>query len=236
MDRTYPPFRFKQFEIRHERCTMKVGTDAVLLGAWVTVSGAKRLLDVGTGSGVLALMLAQRTSKEVKIDAVEISHDDFVQAEENAANSDWQEKITNHHTSIQEYVSEIRYDLIVSNPPYFMKSLLPASNRRKQARHTLSLSYDELVIAAKRLLSPTGIFSVILPTSEGDRFLSLASASGLHCSRRLAFYSRKQKTQERWLMEFSFKPVSMVTESLVLYDRGMEWSDEYKNLTRDFYL
>ena len=230
------PFRFKQFIVHHDRCAMKVGTDAVLLGAWTNVAGAKTILDIGTGSGILSLMLAQRTPSNTKIDAVEIEQSDFLQATENARHSPWPEKINVHHTSIQTYQTQTQYDLIICNPPFFVNSLLPPSPSRKQARHTGALSNGDLLAAVKRLLSRAGTFSVILPTAEGVQFQSAAKEFGLYPSRLLAFFPRKQKTSERWLMEFTFKQQSAPTEKLILHDQGNQWSDEYKALTGDFYL
>ena len=229
------PFTFKQFIVHHDQCAMKVGTDAVLLGAWASVAGAKTILDIGTGSGILALMLAQRTPSNTRIDAVEIAHPDFLQATKNVLRSPWPKKITVHRAPIQLYQTDTKYDQIVCNPPYFIDSLLPPSPSRKQARHTGSLSSRDLLAAVKRLLSNDGTFSVILPTVEGIHFQSLGEEFGLYTTRQLAFFPRKQKPQERWLMEFSFEEKVHETETLVLYSQGNEWSDEYKFLTRDYY-
>jgi tRNA1Val (adenine37-N6)-methyltransferase len=229
-------FRFKQFSVLHDRCAHKVGTDAVLLGAWTTTANARTILDIGTGSGVIALMLAQRTTSDVSIDAVELNGSDFLQATENILNSSWSERIKVHHASVQEFVSNRKYDLIASNPPFFVNDLLPPSDARKQSRHTISLSYADLLVAVKRLISPIGKFSIILPSVEGLQFQSLASEFGLFCSRELAFFSRKEKSQERWLMEFDQKPGVKISETLVLYAQGDNWSEEYKKLTHDFYL
>ena len=230
------PFRFKQFTVHHDRCAMKVGTDAVLLGAWTRVAGAKMILDIGTGSGILSLMLAQRTHSSTRIDAVEIEQSDFLQATENARNSPWPEKINVHHTSIQSYQTETQFDLIICNPPFFVNGLLPPSPSRKKARHAGSLSNRELLVAVKRLLSRAGTFSVILPTAEGVQFQYVAEEFGLYASRLLAFFPRKQNPQERCLMEFTFKQRSTLTEKLILHEQGNQWSKEYKILTRDFYL
>ena len=229
-------FTFKQFVIRDDRCAMKVGTDAVLLGAWASTAGAETILDIGTGSGILALMLAQRTPSNTRVDAVEIAQPDFIQTTVNARNSPWPEKINMHHVDIQSYRTNTAYDLIVCNPPYFINSLVPPTLSRERARHAGSLSSRELLAAVKGHLSKAGTFSIILPTVEGIQFQSAAKEFELYPSRRLAFYSRKQKPQERWLMEFSFEERNYVTETLVLYGSGNEWSEEYKLLTRDFYL
>lgn len=214
---------------------MKVGTDAVLLGAWVKVENAMRILDIGTGSGILSLMLAQRTGLQTQIDAVEILAEDANQAAENFIQSPWFAKIKVHHTAIQDFKAA-PYDLIVCNPPFFSNSLLPPSKKRKMARHTLSLTPHELIEHATRLLSLDGRLALILPVQEGENFKKLAMSSDLYCNRELAFYTRMNKPQERWLFEFSKNQCDIKHESLTLYGHGQNWSDDYKELTKSFYL
>lgn len=215
---------------------MKVGTDAVLLGAWTNVASAKTILEVGTGSGVISLILAQRTIPSVKIHAIEIEQDDAEQAEENIRQSPWSEKIKIHHQAFQSFFSANVFDLIVSNPPYFVNSQLPPSGKRSQARHTNSLSYAELIKGAIQLLGPSGRLAVVLPTEEGKYFQSLARENNFHVTRQLAFFSRQGKPQERWLIEFSLRATELISETLILHGKGEEWSDDYKKLTKDFYL
>jgi tRNA1Val (adenine37-N6)-methyltransferase len=222
--------------VHHDQCSMKVGTDAVLLGSWVDVNNAMRILDVGTGSGVIALMLAQRTSDEVQIDAIEIEKGDAAQAKENVLLSPWPKKISIFNQSIQEFESTIKYDLIVSNPPYFINSLLPPSHHRARTRHTEQLTFEELIMHSIRLLNPTGTLSVILPVQEGNQFKQLAFKKGLHAKRQLAFYSRKEKPQERWLFEFGFEQIKPKEKKLILYESENMKSKDYINLTKDFYL
>ena len=215
---------------------MKVGTDAVLLGAWVSILGAKQILDIGTGSGVIALMLAQRTDRKVKIDAIEIERADAAQARDNVLISSWPNKITVFEKSLQEFNPEVPYDLIISNPPFFIHSLLPPSPHRTRSRHTRQLTYDELISNAIRLMSTSGTLAVILPVHEGNHFRLLAFNYGLHLQRQLAFYSRKEKPQERWLFEFGLSRGLSKEEKLVLYDEDNVKSHDYINLTKDFYL
>jgi len=137
------PFQFKKFVIHHDRCALRVGTDAVLLGSWVDVNKAKVILDVGTGSGVIALMLAQRTEDDVQIDAIEIEKEDVSQAKENVLPSPWPKKVSIFEKSFQEFVPPLKYDLIVSNPPYFINSLLPPTVHRARTRHTEHLTFEE---------------------------------------------------------------------------------------------
>jgi tRNA1Val (adenine37-N6)-methyltransferase len=229
-------FRFKQFAIQHDKATMKVGTDGVLLGAWVYVEGKNQILDVGTGSGVIALMLAQRTSSRVYVDGIELEEQDSEQAIENVKASPWPDKVKIYHTSFQDFMPHKKYDCVVSNPPFFNNSQKPPDSKRVQTRHTTTLPFDELIIHTKRLLSPTGTLNVILPYVEGLEFVALAFRHQLYCTRQWSFRTREEKPIERWLLEFSQAPCAMDTGEILLYSKGDEWSDCYRNLTRDFYL
>ena len=146
-------FRFKQFSIEDKRSAMKVGTDAVLLGAWVNLKGVKRILDVGTGCGIIALMLAQRTKEDVNIDGIEIDEQCVQQAKENLLETIWCNRVLMHRYSLQAFRSPFKYDLIVSNPPYFNNSQLPPKAHRARARHTDSLSFKELLHHSVRLIN-----------------------------------------------------------------------------------
>jgi tRNA1Val (adenine37-N6)-methyltransferase len=228
-------FYFKQFNIEDNRCAMKVGTDGVLLGAWVDVAKVNTVLDVGTGSGVIALMLAQRTPTETQIDAIEIDKACAEQAQENVQQSPWAKKIIVHHSLLQEFHSSKKYDLIVSNPPYFNNSLPPPERARADARHTDMLPHHELLAHTKQLIAPAGRLAVILPFAEGKAFISMASITGLFCVRQCSFYSRQGKPQERWLLEFALEPRTFKIEKLLLFADDNNWSEDYKDLTRDFY-
>ncbi len=236
MPRLNQPFQFKHFSIDDSKCSMKVGTDSVLVGAWATVTGAKNILDIGSGSGLIALMLAQRTTHETFVDAVEIEEDAYQQALVNVKRSPWQARLKIHHSSIQNFKSEIKYDLIVTNPPFFIDSYKPTETKRANARHTQVLTHLELLNCVTQLLKPSGKFSLILPTAEGELFQTLALQLNLYIVRKTAFFSRKEKPQERWLMEFSFEAYPIQLDTLVLYHSGDSWSDEYRQLTKDFYL
>lgn len=236
MTRSGTHFHFKQFSVRHDHATMKVGTDGVLLGAWTNPSNAKYILDIGTGSGIIALMLAQRTESDVLIDAVEVEAKDAAQASENISNSPWPAKVLVHHTPIQDFRSERKYDLIVSNPPYFINSQEPPDKRRVEARHTILLSHEELLQSVSRLLSARGRFSVILPYTEGLYFIERAKLYNLSCSRQWSFRTRKEKPIERWLLEFSCSPKTTDRGEILLYDDANEWSKGYITLTQQFYL
>lgn len=231
------PFHFKQFIVAHDSSTHKVGTDAVLLGGWVNIHESdKFFLDIGTGSGVIALMLAQRAKSGVHIDAIEIHEKDANQATRNVANSPWPEKITVHHTAAQAFVPGKRYDLIVSNPPYFEKSLLPPDRQRSTARHTHALSFSDLLNCVSRLMSPQGKFSTILPSIEALRFKDMAEGIGLFVTRHTNFRSRDHKPIERILLEFSRTQDTVEKTDLTLYADGDTWTEGYRKLTNDFYV
>lgn len=229
-------FHFKQFSVRHDRCAMKVGTDAVLLGAWVDVTNAQTILDIGTGSGVIALMLAQRTAHTTVINSVEIEKDAADQAVENFLQSPWPSKLSVVHLAIQEYTTSEPYDLIVTNPPYFNRSLAAPDKRRHNVRHTSILSYDELLSAVVRLLAAEGKFNVILPYQEALLFSDAALQYKLYVSRRYHFRTRHEKPVERTLLEFTRSQRPLEEGEILLYDAGLEWSPPYAALTSDFYL
>ncbi|MDF3007358.1 MAG: yfiC, partial [Enterobacter kobei] len=175
-------FTFKQFFVAHDRCAMKVGTDGVLLGAWSPVAGVKRILDIGTGSGLLALMLAQRTGDNVLIDAVELDDAAATQARENVSESQWNTRIQVHSADIQQWVKQCtqRYDLIVSNPPYFEKGVECSSAEREQARYTTTLDHASLLACATECISEEGFFCVVLPENIGNVFTENALEAGWH--------------------------------------------------------
>jgi tRNA1Val (adenine37-N6)-methyltransferase len=229
-------FRFKQFAIRQERSAMKVGTDGVLLGAWVNTGEAKRILDVGTGTGLIALMMAQRCN--AIIDAVEIDEPSANQAKDNVETSRWSDRVSIYQEAFQDFASKStqKYDLIVSNPPYFIKSLKPPEVARTVARHTDQLPYSDLLLGISKLLAKGGRFAGIFPYVEGNVFVAEASVYGLYCSKRVSVLGKTQGTVKRILLEFSQEKIPLVQEKLAIRDIESEYSTEYINLTKDFYL
>ena len=216
---------------------MKVGTDAVLLGAWVKVEKTTRILDIGTGSGIIALMIAQRTATNTLIDALEPDKDASEQAQSNVLHSPWKNRITVHQTELQQFQSSHKYDLIVSNPPYFVNSYLPSDENRKRARHNDTLSQGELIERSSSLLNSHGRMAVILPYAEGEIFVQRALSHHLFCNRKLAVFTRREKRQERWIFEFSFSKGIPSEDTLFIHEgTDNQWSTSYKNLTKDFYL
>ncbi len=231
-------FRFKQFDIYHDKCAMKVGTDGVLLGSWCNVEGAGSILDIGTGSGLIALMIAQRNTGCV-IDAVEIDSTSCIQAEENVSRSSWKSRINVHHKSLQEYSVQTSktYDLIVANPPYFQNSLPSPRPDRSTARHAGSLTSNELITGVKKLLNPGGRFCMIMPVTEANIFIGKASESNLFCRRVTSVLPNHGKAPKRYLLEFTPKKEEILRSELVIeLDRRHKYSDAFKELTKDFYL
>jgi tRNA1Val (adenine37-N6)-methyltransferase len=237
MRKKNPYFHFKRFSINHANSSMKVGTDGVLLGCWVNPTGAMNILDIGTGSGLIAIMLGQRSDPEAVIDAVEIAEADVNQAVENVRNSPWRERITVHHTSIQDFRPNKKYQLIVSNPPFFVNSFAPPDLRRMSSRHTTALSFSDLILAVLELLDKEGRFAVIMPPVEGAILREYALTKGLYCNRLWEFRSRKSKPVERWLMEFMFSDQETQRGEVIMFkDPGDEWTDEFKEISKEFYL
>ncbi|HRI78901.1 MAG TPA: methyltransferase [Cyclobacteriaceae bacterium] len=229
-------FRFKKFLVHDDRATMKVGTDAVLLGSWAEIENASNMLDIGTGTGILALMLAQRSPESTYIDAVELAHPDAQQAIENVRLSPWPEKINVIHSDIRLFQHTALYDLIICNPPYFINSLLPPQKGRETSRHTTAFSHDDLLEAVRRLMSREGRLNVILPFIESEIFIKKAVDQKLVLRRNTQFFTRQGKPQERALMEFRFTSGPLENNSVTLYGSGLEWTKEYRGLTSDFYL
>jgi tRNA1Val (adenine37-N6)-methyltransferase len=229
-------FRFKQFQILDDKCAMKVGVDAVLLGAWADVSKAKSILDIGTGSGVIALMLAQRSI--ALIHAIEIDQDAAKQAGENATSSPWAFRISVEHTSIQELTAscELRFDVIVCNPPYFNNSLLSPLSGRNQARHTGELSYNDLADAFAKLTALGGKCCVILPIPESSSFESVMKLRDFAPSRKILIHPKPGKPANRILMQFEVGSIEQEEEPIYIRNSENSYSDGYKKLTKDFYL
>jgi tRNA1Val (adenine37-N6)-methyltransferase len=233
-----PYFSFKQFTIRHDRCAMKVGTDGVLLGAWINVEGAVSIVDVGTGSGLIAIMIAQRC--DAMIDAVEIDAGACSQARENAAACPWNKRITIYHDSIQHYtgITAPHYQIVVSNPPYFRNSLKPASTSRTQARHDTALNYGSLLRCASQLLAPEGRLAVIIPAEAITKFTEQAYFHGLHPVRQTMIRPRPDTDYSRCLAEFSGNRNHPVDnhELIIRGQDGKEFTDGYRLLTKAYYL
>jgi tRNA1Val (adenine37-N6)-methyltransferase len=232
-----PYFSFKQFTVYHDRCAMKVGIDGVMLGVWSDVENSKQILDIGTGTGLIALMLAQRSSSF--IDAIEIDKDAVGQAIENIERSPWTNRIKVQGISLQNFVKTTlqRYDLIVSNPPYFVNSLKTPSLNRTIARHTDTLTHEELISTAMTLLKPAGRICIILPVNEAALCKSFALSKGIYCTREVKVFPKPNADAKRILMEFSiqFKPEKF-TELVIESNERHHYSAEFSELAKEFYL
>jgi len=222
--------------VRHDLASMKVGTDAVLLGAWTDIKNTKHILEVGTGCGVITFMLAQRTPEGVIIEGLDIDEPSIRQACENGLRTPWHHRLQFHLSSFQEYKPAHQYDLIVSNPPFFINSLLPPQAKRKQARHAGTLSFAELITFSKSMLTRNGRLALILPTAEGNLFKELATASQLYLSKETAVFTKPGKPQERGLLEFSLSSGKATTDKIVLFEINGNKTKAYQELTDEFYL
>lgn len=230
-------FIFKQFKILQEKCAMKVGTDAVLLGSWVNTSGAQKILDIGTGTGIIALMLAQKSNAIV--DAIDIDTNAYLQAMENANNCRWKDRIHVQQISLQQFAgtADHKYDLIVSNPPYFVDSSKASEESRTNARHTDQLPFDDLLNGVLRLLSSDGKFYAILPTKESQVFREMAEKQNLFLTKLTRVITRTDKPEKRLLMKFEFSQKLLEENSIIIEDEGRHcYTKEYTELTKDYYL
>lgn len=233
-----PYFQFKQFTVYHDLCAMKVGIDGVLLGAWAPVdSSANRILDVGTGSGLIALMLAQRSN--AMIDAIDLDEGAVRQTGINVAASDWNNRIRVHHQSLQNFAETQTkvYDLIVSNPPFFISSLKAPDEARTIARHADTLTHEELLKYASELLKKTGRMCVILPVNEGLRCVESAWKFGLYCHQCVHVYPKPKSEPKRLLLEFGFTARETQLSSIEIETAERhQYSAAFTALAKDFYL
>jgi tRNA1Val (adenine37-N6)-methyltransferase len=235
-------FRFKHFTIQQDRCAMKVGTDGILLGAWATANAPTRILDIGAGTGLIALMLAQRFPLAI-VDGVELEESAIEQARENFRVSPWAWRLNAiagciRDVSLAQSMSQ-QYSLIVSNPPWFSDSLKSGEPARDLARHMDVLNSEDLPEMVLRLLTQGGRFATILPTAEGLRLIEHASAAGLQCCRRCDVYPKAAKPSKRLLLEFVRDEAHhpLVSESLVVEaDQRHDYTQEFRDLTKEFYL
>ena len=231
-----PFFQFKQFTVWHDKCAMKVGTDGVLLGAWASVQDAHRILDVGTGTGLVALMLAQRSLPDAKVIALEIDEAAARQAKENVTRSLWKDRIEVVKQDFLSYQSLDKFDVVVSNPPYFVDSLSCPDQQRNMARHNNSLTYEKLLERVADLLAEEGLFTVVIPTDVADRVRTIASAHSLHAVRSLNAITKPGGAPKRTLITFSFHDQECVVEELLTEVARHQYSEEYIALTREYYL
>ena len=229
-------FQFKQFRIEQKRSAMKVGIDGILLGAWADVSDCNSILDIGTGTGLIALMLAQRS--QARITAIEIEKNAAEEAIENVAASPWKKRVDVQNVSLQKFAAESnqRFDLIVSNPPFFQNSLKAGNENRSLARHTDSLPYKTLVEITSALLTEEGRCAFIFPELALEEIEILVQLNQLYLKRITTVAPNEKKTVNRILVEMSKKENSTQADSLQIYNNDGSWNAYFKTLTCDYYL
>ena len=232
-------FKFKQFAVNQDRCAMKIGTDAVLLGAWCPIdNNPKAILDIGAGTGILALMLAQRTNAD-QIDALEIDEEAYEQCVENFEGSPWADKLFCYHAGLDEFVDdpEDEYDLIISNPPFYSEDFKTSDEQRDLARFQDAMPFEDLIEAADLLLSENGTFAVVIPYKEEDRFIELCAEYELYPVKATRVKGSHKTPIVRSLLAFKRFELSVLTaDELVVEINRHEYTDDYINLTQDFYL
>jgi tRNA1Val (adenine37-N6)-methyltransferase len=232
-------FRFKQFSLSQGKSAMKLGTDAVVLGAYVNPNLAKNILDIGTGTGILALMMAQKS--DAFIQAVEIDEVAALEAEFNFKQSKWLNRISLYSNSIQDFRREfpdVKFDFIITNPPYFVagNQFEIEDEKRRTARHTNTLSFEELAKIMAQLLHENGIIAMVLPNQEAELFIQIAETYLLFPKEILQVYPKRSKPFNRLVMLFSKQKQNITQQELVIYNEDNSYTETYYELTKDFYL
>jgi tRNA1Val (adenine37-N6)-methyltransferase len=232
-------FQFKQFSVQQDKCAMKIGTDAVLLGAWCPIdNNTFSVLDIGTGTGILSLMLAQRSNAE-QIDAIEIDENAYEQAVDNFENSPWGDRLFCFHAGLDEFIDEPEdaYDLIVSNPPFYAEDYKTENEQRDLARFQDALPFEDLVEAAGLLLSENGIFAVIIPFKEEAKFIDLCADAELFPVKVTRVKGTPTSETKRSLLAFKrFELPVLSADELIIETARHDYTSEYVSLTKDFYL
>lgn len=230
-------FHFKQFSLQHDKSSIKIGTDAVLLGAWVDVANTNNILDIGCGCGVISLMLAQRC--DAQITGIDIDKDSILEAENNRKQSPWTERISFQQIGLQSYVTEDKwhtYDCIVSNPPYFEQSLQSPYPKRNIGKHNVELNLDDLINCVSKLLHPTGKFCCILPANVAKKTENLCNEKGLYLSKLCHIQAFPHKPPNRTLFCFKKEKTTYITEYMSIRNIPNEYSTAYRQLTKDYYI
>jgi tRNA1Val (adenine37-N6)-methyltransferase len=230
-------FRFKQFEVKHSKSTLKVGTDAVLLGIYATTNSPKRILDIGTGTGVIALLLAQRYSK-AQILGIDLDFPSIQEANYNFSLSPWSNRLEARQLDFNHYAknNSNKFDLIVSNPPFFENDLRSSNPQLDKAKHAKTLTHDSLVQNVVGQLTETGIFSLIIPFDKAKYIIELAFTTGLFCVRRLDIFPKENKLANRCILEFQKTESIFQKESLVIYKEDNSYTKQYRLLGKEYYL
>lgn len=230
-------FVFRHFSVKQEKSAMKIGTDSVLLGCFCEVDHARHVLDIGTGTGLLALMLAQKSN--AVIDAVEADGPAATEAAGNFEASPWSQRLFLHHQSIQDYttVCKKKYDVIISNPPYFKAgdNVKISDEQRSRARHDASLTFQELANVVKQLLDEEGSFWLILPVAEAAQFKQSGKEYDLFCYQSVSIIPKSGQPANRLIMQFGLEERTGVEKAFVVYHADNTPSAAYKQIARDFY-
>ena len=230
-------FKFKQFTIFQTNMVMKVGTDGVLLGAWVNCSEATNILDIGTGTGLIAIMLAQRSN--AKITGIDILENVCKLALKNVENCKWKTRINIKNISFQEFATKKteKFDLIITNPPFFTNLLKPDNYNLKIAKHNDLLPFNELIENVNKVLSKNGKFCLIIPIENSDSFIKLCEKNELYCTKKMFVKPNHSKKPKRILMEFQKNKTKLISENFTIEtSERHKYTTEYKKLTEDFYL
>ncbi len=229
-------FQFKQFKVFHGHSSMKVGTDAVLLGSYSYVKEAENILDIGCGSGVISLIAAQRSTASIL--GIDIHKSSVKEAQQNFIISPWANQLRAQHISLQELIKKEskQYDYIMSNPPFFENSQKSPDSKRNLARHNDSLSSLDLILSTKILLKTRGILSIILPQIEGEDFIRIAIKNEYFLKRKILVHPKPSKKYNRVIFDLCLYPTPTTCEKLIIREENNEYSKHYRELTKDFYL
>lgn len=231
------PFKFQQFTVSDQNSAMKVNTDAVLLGSWCDADNSRMVLDIGTGCGIIALMIAQRSNAQV--DAIDLDPKSIIDVKENFLASAWRERLNAIPQSLQQYapMGANKYDLIVCNPPFFQNSLTSPKEDKRIAKHDIFLTLEELIAGVSTMLTDLGIFSLVLPPVQMVKFERLANLSGLYVKRQLRVRPKRSKPVNRVLTEFVRKPgINPDSGEIILRNEDNTFTSEHNKLTEGFYL
>jgi len=232
------PFKFKEFTVKQDRCAMKIGTDGVLLGAWTSVNHKPfNVLDIGAGTGILSLMIAQRSNAE-QIEAIEIDDDAFEQCTENFENSPWNDRLFCFHASLFEYIEAVdqKFDLIICNPPFYSEDYKTKDKARNLARFSDAMPLEHIIFAVIHFLSDKGKFSIVIPYKEEETVIEEASLISLFPNRILRVRGNATSEIKRSLIEFSYTEHPVKISELIIETDRHQYTQDYINLTKDFYL
>ncbi len=229
-------FHFQQFSINQDKTAMKISTDGVLFGACCNFENAENILDIGTGTGLLSLMAAQKSA--AKITAVEIDNDAYLQAEENVKNSKFSDRIKIFHGDFLTFYKTCgeKYGYIISNPPFFENAFKSNDYKRNFARHTDSLPFEKMILGVKEIILENGFFSVIIPFDKSLDFVKLCALSKLHLCKKISVYSKSNVPPLRVILTFSKQILPMKYDEITIYKKNKTYSEKFKELTKDFYL